>query len=179
MSHVLVAYATKHGRTAEIAHAIGDSLRETGATAEVCEASTVRELAGFHTLVVGSALYAGRWRGEAVVLLERIAREGGDRPVWLFQSGPLGGAPDDAAQPLPDKVRRLADRIGVRHVATFGGALLPGTPGIIERLMLRSLSGDFRDWASIRAWARTVASELPETATPAVEAQPSAIAVAG
>lgn len=157
---VLVAYATRHGSTAEIAEAIGLALGEQGITAEVRDAGTVRDVAGYDALIVGSAVYAGRWRGEAVALLERIAREPARHAVWVFQSGPLSSAPEEAEQPLPVNVQLLVERLGVRGVVTFGGALLPGTPGIFEWLMLRGGGGDYRDWAEIGEWAHAVAADL-------------------
>lgn len=58
---VLVAYATKSGSTARIAEIIAEALREQGLQAEVRPAREVLKPAGYDAVVLGGALYAGRW----------------------------------------------------------------------------------------------------------------------
>ena len=48
------------------------------------------DLAGYDAFVLGSAAYIGHWRKEAIELARRLEQERGERPVWLFSSGPLG-----------------------------------------------------------------------------------------
>lgn len=52
----------------------------------------------------------------------------------------------------------MAARIDAERTATFGGRLDPETaPGLPGKLMAAGpWAGDFRDWNSIRAWARDV-----------------------
>jgi menaquinone-dependent protoporphyrinogen oxidase len=69
-SQVLVAYATKHGATAEIAERIGQVLREADLQADVLPAERVSDLTPYRAVVLGSAVYAGQWREEAATLLE-------------------------------------------------------------------------------------------------------------
>ncbi|MFL6095161.1 MAG: flavodoxin domain-containing protein, partial [Blastococcus sp.] len=59
-SRVLVVVATKHGSTKEIAQAIAGELG-----AVLREAEHAASPAGFDAVVVGSAVYAGRWRETA------------------------------------------------------------------------------------------------------------------
>jgi menaquinone-dependent protoporphyrinogen oxidase len=53
---VLVAYASKHGSTEGIAHAIADRLRELGEPVEVGSVDEVGDLEGFRAVVLGSAV---------------------------------------------------------------------------------------------------------------------------
>ena len=85
---VLVAYGTKHGATAEIAEAIGKALIAAGLGVDVRRARRVRSLAPYQAVVLGSAVYAGRWRRDAMRLLRRAELR--ERAVWLFSSGPVG-----------------------------------------------------------------------------------------
>jgi menaquinone-dependent protoporphyrinogen oxidase len=62
----------------------------------VVSAEQVTTLAGFDTVVLGSAVYMGHWLAPARDLAERLAREAAGRPVWLFSSGPLGDPPKPA-----------------------------------------------------------------------------------
>ena len=59
---VLVASASKHGATAEIAEAIASTLQDEGLHAEHAELREVRELSSYRGVVVGSAVYTMRWR---------------------------------------------------------------------------------------------------------------------
>jgi len=83
-----VAYASKHGSTAEIAEAIGDELRAAGRTVDVRDAGEVTDLAGYDAVVLGSATYMRRWRREARRFLRHHASALADCPFWVFSSGP-------------------------------------------------------------------------------------------
>ena len=84
---VLVAFGTKHGATAEIAQVIADTLRAAGLQADVQRARRVRSLQPYRAVVLGSAVYRGHWRRDAVRLLRRPQLKA--REVWLFSSGPV------------------------------------------------------------------------------------------
>lgn len=160
MNTVLVAYASKMGGTKEIAEAVGAELLAAGHQVDVRDAGEVRDVSRYDTVVVGSALYMGRWRGEAVRLLKRHAGALADRRVWLFHSGPCGEGAGDPVEP-PRNVVRLAAAIGAAAPVTFGGRLEPATAKgfLAKRMAAGPLAGDFRDWDRIREWARTVAGE--------------------
>ena len=66
---VLVAYATKMGATATIAAAIGSELRAAGHQVDVHEIGAVLAVSEYDAVIVGSAIYKGRWRTEAVRFL--------------------------------------------------------------------------------------------------------------
>jgi menaquinone-dependent protoporphyrinogen oxidase len=160
---VLIAYASKHGSTAEIAEAIGRAIRETGLTADVRPARDIRDVSAYGRVVVGSAVYMNKWQGDAIDFLKRFEADLATRPTWLFSSGPTGGTPEAepkvaeilAAQPdPPGEVATRAARIGVRGHVTFGGRTGDEMTGLLERWLPR---GDWRDFDAIRAWARSVA----------------------
>jgi len=157
---VLVAYATKHGATRGIADRIAEELREAGLDASVAEVREVAGLESFDAVVLGSAVYAGRWRGEAVRFVKRHRAELASRPLWLFSNGPLDTETVPATLEMTKPVARITAGLAPVDHETFGGALLPGTPGFIEGLMLRSRAGDFRDWDHVRAWTREIAADL-------------------
>jgi len=87
---VLVTAASRHGSTAEIAEAIATGLTRRGADAEAIPIDEVDGLEGFDAVVLGSAIYMGRWLKPARKFAEAHAAELSQRPVWLFSSGPLG-----------------------------------------------------------------------------------------
>ena len=63
MTRILLACASRHGATAEIAEEIGDVLRREvpGAVVEVRDAAEPGDVDGFDAVVLGSAVYMGRW----------------------------------------------------------------------------------------------------------------------
>ncbi len=167
---VLVAYATKYGATAEIAEKIGQVLRQAGLQPDVLPADRVSDLPAYGAVVLGSAVYIGRWRKEAVKFLK--AHEGvlAGQSVWLFSSGPTGeGDPVELTQGwrFPGPLQPIADRIQPRDIALFHGAVDVDKLNAIEKWMLKNVKspvGDFRDWDAITAWATAIAAELQETA---------------
>lgn len=165
---VLVAVASKHGSTREIAEAVADELRTQGLSADLQDAGDVHEAAGYDAIVLGSAIYAGNWMPDAKNFAERFRAELSSVPVWLFSSGPLGV---DDPQPHDDP-KRIAASMGevkTRDHRVFVGKLDPATLGLAERLIAKAVKappGDFRDWDTIREWAHTIASELLKERTP-------------
>jgi len=159
--NVLVAYASKMGATAEIAEVIGAELRERGHHVDVRNAADVGSITAYDAVLLGSSIYARRWRPDAVRFLGRHVDELRHRQVWLFHSGPVG--PDkDQDQIMPPKVRRLARKIGAVPAVTFAGRLEPATAkGFLARRLARGeLACDFRDWKLIREWARDVSAVI-------------------
>jgi menaquinone-dependent protoporphyrinogen oxidase len=163
--HVLVTAASKHASTAEIADAVAESLRATGATVDRCPPDEIASVDGYDAIVVGSGVYAGRWLDPARSFVERHTDALRRRPVWLFSSGPLGDPPMPA-DPSTDGVT-LAERIGALEHRTFTGRLDPARLGFLERTVVKALrapAGDGRDWDAIRAWGTEIAGLLSATA---------------
>lgn len=173
---VLVAYATKHGATKGIAERISVGLTDAGHDAVVLPADRVDAAAGFDAFVIGSATYIAHWRKEATELVHRLQPVVGQRPVWLFSSGPLGDSPtDDKGQDLketaePKELPELAAALHPREHRVFFGALDPSGLTLPEKAMRtlpagRALlpEGDFRDWDEIDQWAAGIAEALTGT----------------
>jgi menaquinone-dependent protoporphyrinogen oxidase len=168
---VLVAYATKYGATAEIAEKIGQVLRQAGLTADVLPADPAfgrADLSGYKAVILGSAVYIGQWRKEAVKFLKANEEVLTGQLVWLFSSGPTGeGDPVELTQgwQFPGKLQPIADRIGPRDIALFHGAVDANRLNRIERWMIKNVNspvGDFRDWDAITAWATAIADALKQ-----------------
>ncbi len=165
-AQVLVAYATKYGTTAEIAEKITEVLRQAGLRTDVLPADRVGDLNPYRAVVLGSAVYIGRWRKEAAKFLK--ANEGvlAKQLVWLFSSGPTGEG--DLVEltngwHFPKALQPVADRIRPRNIAVFHGAIKLEQLNFIERWMIRKVKaplGDFRDWDAITSWATAIADEM-------------------
>ncbi|MGP3953517.1 flavodoxin domain-containing protein [Streptomyces sp. 7N604] len=159
--NVLVAYGTRNGSTAEIAEWIGDALRQSGLRAEVRSAAEVRDIEEYEAVVLGGALYMGRWHRDATRFARRHDAALYARSVWLFSSGPLDPSAGERDIPPVPGVDRIAFRLDVLGHITFGGRLQEGAKGLIARQILKSgRGGDFRDPERVRAWARGIAEAL-------------------
>ena len=170
-AHALVAYGSKYGSTAGIADAIGGTLQELGIEADVRPAADVHRIDQYDMVVVGGGVYVGRWHGDAAAFVKRFEEQLLDRPTWLFSSGPTGGSPKaeaDMARVLaeqpgpPGNIARCAERIGIRGHRTFAGAVTDGMGGVFARWIPK---GDWRDLASVRAWATEIARTIPVAAS--------------
>jgi menaquinone-dependent protoporphyrinogen oxidase len=169
-NQVLVAYATKYGATADIAEKIGQVLHQAGLSAQVLRADRVGDLAAYDAVVLGSAVYIGRWRKEAAKFLKANVKDLAQKRVWLFSSGPTGeGDPVELTQgwQFPGALQELADQVQPRDVALFHGCVDVDKMSFIEKWMIKNVkspTGDFRDWDAISAWAAAIATDLQSTA---------------
>ena len=111
---VLVAYASKHGMTAQIAEKIGEALRQSGLQVDVLPVKRVIKPESYKAAVLGSAVYIAMWRKEMVTFLQKNEKLLSERPVWLFSSGPMGeGDPAELSQGrrFPEAQRAIIERI--------------------------------------------------------------------
>ncbi|KUL21118.1 flavodoxin domain-containing protein [Streptomyces regalis] len=158
---VLVAYGTTNGSTAQIAEAVAEVLRKEGLTAESLPAGSVARVDPYDAVVVGGAVYAGRWHKDSRRFLRRHRRELAGRPLWLFSSGPLDPSASERDIPPVPGLKRAMTRLDVNGHVTFGGCLQEGAKGWVARMIIKNgKGGDFRDFDRIEDWARTVADDL-------------------
>lgn len=170
-NQVLVVYATKYGATAEIAEKIGQVLRQAGLRADVLPAGRVRDLTPYRAVVLGSAVYIGKWLEEAEKFLQANEKALVERQVWLFSSGPTGkGDPVQLVRGwrFPVALQPIADRIQPRDIAVFHGSANVKKLNFIEKRMLSIVKaplGDFREWEAITSWATAIADVLRQEAS--------------
>jgi len=163
---VLVTYATKHGATAGIAERIGQVLREAGLQVDVSPVSRVSDLGPYTAVVLGSAVYIGKWRKDAANFLKSNEKALSERSVWLFSSGPTGeGDPLELTKGwrVPEALQPTVDNIQPHDVAIFSGALDTKKLSFFERWIINKVKapvGDFRDWDAISSWATAIADAL-------------------
>jgi menaquinone-dependent protoporphyrinogen oxidase len=175
MASILVAYATRHGATREIAERIGATLAASGHRADVRAAAGVHHLDGCDAVVAGGAVYMGSWLKDARDFVHEHRAALAALPVWLFSSGPLGTSRTDReGRELvliaePTEFADLRETLRPRSTRVFFGALDPGKLWATERAVrampaVRSVlvEGDFREWSEIEAWAESIAHRLAQ-----------------
>lgn len=159
---VLVAFASRHGSTQQIAGVIARRLQEAGLTATVRAATFVADISAFDAVVLGSAVYMGRWLTEARDFVRIHQSELRARPTWLFSSGPLGNPPRPEEE-TDEAVSFATDIAAIGH-RRFAGRLDRKVLSFAERAATRLVGaeeGDFRDWEDIRRWTDEIAAHLP------------------
>jgi menaquinone-dependent protoporphyrinogen oxidase len=159
---VLVTAATRHGATKGIAEAIGRAFVGKGLSVQVLPIEEVSSVDDYDAVVLGSALYLGRWLGPAMKFVERHHEALAARPTWVFSSGPVGAD----ARPDPNEpwqLPKLAEEIHFRGHRVFRGRLDRHVLGLGEKLATRAAhlpEGDFRPWGEIETWDAEIAATL-------------------
>src|SRR3712207_3802689 len=118
----LVAVASRHGSTKEIAEAIAEELRGAGSPTDLRQADEVGDIEGYDAVVLGSAIYMDNWLAEARQFVEGNRERLTTVPIWLFSSGPLG---DDDPKPPggPERIADLLQAVRPREHRVFVGKL--------------------------------------------------------
>ena len=148
----LVAYATKHGSTEEVARFIGDVLGRRGLRVDIVAARAAREAVdGYDLVILGGAIYSGRWHRDAQRFLKSHRDELLHVPVAVFGMGPRDTTDEAFARVVSQLARALTRRDWLTPVATavFGGVDPPSRRPERRR--------DARDWTVIETWATSVA----------------------
>jgi menaquinone-dependent protoporphyrinogen oxidase len=160
---VHVSAASRHGSTTEIAARIAEALRAglpREAIVDVCPAAEADDVTSYDAVVLGSAIYMGRWLEDARHVAARLVTHP-PRPVWLFSSGPIGDPPKPDEEPVD--VSDIVKATDARGHRVFAGRLDRHRLGFGEKAMMLALrvsDGDFRDWQAIDAWGTHIAAEL-------------------
>ena len=166
----MVAYASKRGSTAEIAETVAATLRREGLGVCLEKAEDVQSLDGFDAVVLGSAVYMKRWRGDARHFVKKHRKALRQKPFWVFSSGPVGDPTNDNREWMePPKIVEKVEELGARGHVVFGGCLPAEPQGFLERAMVEGTPREYRDrrdWAEIRDWAHQIAVELVAVPSP-------------
>lgn len=158
---ILVTYASKYGSTGGVADAIAKELCSKGMAADVVFIKNVRNVSSYQAVVVGSAIYMGKWMPEAVDFIKKNEDSLSRVPVAYFLVCMTLSRPTEKKQAevlsYMDPVLNAAPKIKPVALGTFAGALDYKNLSWLNERILKfkgSQEGDFRDWNAIRAWAR-------------------------
>ena len=159
---VLVAYASRHGSTKEIAERIADELSAMDTPATTAEMKSVSSVNEFDLIILGAPLYMGKLEKD---FSRFISRFGSDLEKTQVAGFAVGLAPikneSQAVQEAMDTLNAGFGSIKPVSVALFAGRLDPEKLSFISRkiiAMVKAPTGDFREWDKISAWAREIGS---------------------
>ncbi len=164
---VLVAYASTHGSTQEVAEAVTAELSERGLTVDLQPIRNVRTLDGYSAVVLGAPLYMVHWHKDARHFLSRYQKVlTNGLPLAIFAGGPIGAGDEKEWQDVRGQLdRELAKFPWLKPVAVqiVGGRFDPTKLHLPYSLIpaLRQMPArDLRDWTAIRSWASHLAEEF-------------------
>lgn len=163
---VLLAYASRYGSTREIAEAIVEVFGWSNLPADLKDVRDVDSIDEYNAVILGSAIYMGQWMKEARQFVDRFEDDLKSRPVWIFTSGPIGDDPFPKED--PPETPAMMERTGAQEYRSFSGRLDRSKLGLGEKIVatvVRAPEGDYRNWTSIRDWAKSVAAEIKSGAT--------------
>ena len=165
---ILVAYATSHGSTREIAERIASRLHAGGIAVECRPVDHVFSVENCSAVILGSAIYNGKWLLDAHKFLDVEAMGLQMKPTWTFSVGMApavkGWAKRRAmreSQPLQEMITKKLPKVrGYRLFAgKDDGEEMAGPLKCLWSCMGGKF-GDFRNWDEIDEWADVVAKEL-------------------
>lgn len=167
---ILVTYASRTGWAVGVAEAIGQTLTENGAQAEVLPMREVKDLAAYSAVVAGSAINSGAWLPEAMQFMRAHQAELKRKPfaaflVCMTLAMKNGEQYRSHVATWLDPVRALVRPVSEGLFA--GGLDINKIPSFSDRLKFRLSvlfgvwkEGDHRDWNAIRAWAAQLRPRL-------------------
>lgn len=164
----VIVVESRHGSTLGIAGALAQRLVFHGFHVQVADPTTDAEIDA-DIMLIGSAIYLGKWLKPAVRYLEHHAEQLRGLPVWLFSSGPLSedvGTGSSEGGIDADYVDHLVELTGAREHRVFPGRLDKAALGPVETVVAHAVhapEGDFRNWLDVYEWADEIAADaLPD-----------------
>lgn len=158
---ILIAYASQYGSTGGVAEAIGKELCSKGAKADILLMRNVKNLSSYQGVVVGSAIFRGKWMPEAVDFVKANAEILHQVPVAYFLVCMTLHQPSEENRRIAlsyfDAVLQTIPQVKPVDIEPFAGAMHYSNLSWLNKKIIQSkgvTEGDFRDWEAIRAWAR-------------------------
>jgi menaquinone-dependent protoporphyrinogen oxidase len=164
-NNILVAYGTWAGSTAEVADAMGKTLAEGGAKVDVKPVESVKSLAGYQAVVIGSAIRIGKVKPEVLAFVKNHQSELKGIPIAYFVvcMTMKDNTPENhkTADAYLDPLRELVKPV---DVGLFAGKMDYSKLGLFARIAVKYFvkvpEGDFRDWNAIETWSKALLPKL-------------------
>jgi menaquinone-dependent protoporphyrinogen oxidase len=155
---ILLAYATSHGSTQEVAQSMAETLRSAGFNVDLQPASKVRAVSGYAGVILGAPLYMFRWHADAKRFLSRHQKALGNLPVAIFALGPFHNKEEEMISAREQLGKELAKYAWLSPAAiqVFPGKFDPARlrfPYNLIPALKKMPPSDERDWPAIQAWA--------------------------
>lgn len=163
---ILVAYASTHGSTREIAEVISATLRENSLEVDLQPARNVRALYGYQAVILGAPLYMFHLHKDALQFLSKHKKAfTGGLPLAIFAGGPTEIGKNQWAEIRQQLDKELAKFPWLKPatIEIVGGkfdASMLHFPWNLIPALKQTPPSDLRDWEAIRNWARKLPTAL-------------------
>ncbi len=159
---ILVVYASRAGATAEIAEEVGKVLAAEGLKVDVLPVQKVTTLEPYNALVLGTAARISRVIPEATRFARKQSKAMQNIKVAYFVSClTLFKDTPEARDTVTGYLKPLVKIKEPVAIGLFGGVMEPEKiPGVWRKIMKNAERGDYRDWESIRSWAKEISEKL-------------------
>ena len=133
---------------------VGEQFSRAGFRVDVRPCSRARSPVDYRAVVVGSAVYDGRWEPSAIDYLQAHSATLAGRAAWLFQR--TGGTDPAVTPPLVDLPGNVAEP------ATFSGDLgcCSADNALWRRFSHLPQSAEVSEWHRVRQWGQGLADHL-------------------
>lgn len=166
---ILVAYATRTGRTARVAEVVEEVLTEQGAAADVRDVREVDDLKPYRALVLGSAIRAGNLMPEVLTFAKENKEALDAIPFAAFVvCATMQESTEENRQEVASYLAPLREIREPHANGMFSGAIDRSKLSLPLRLMLKAMKvegGDWTDWDAVRTWARQLVPVLQTSAS--------------
>jgi menaquinone-dependent protoporphyrinogen oxidase len=163
---VLVTYASKYGSTEEIASKICEILKNHQLNVDCISIEEVSEIGTYDAVIIGSAVYIGKWRKTAVNFLKKNVKQLSAKKTWIFSTGPTGeGDPVELLKgwKIPSSLEEVMQNLKPLDIKVFNGKLSEEKLSFMDKFIINKVKapkGDFIDWKDIENWATAIAGKL-------------------
>jgi menaquinone-dependent protoporphyrinogen oxidase len=160
---ILIAYATIHGSTREIAEDIASTLAHDAIAVDILPIRKVKTLDGYSAVILGAPLFMFHLHKDALNFLSKHRRifEAG-LPLAVFAGGPMGKGDEEEWKVIREQFEKeMAKFPWLKPVSTHlvGGKFDPlhlKFPWNLIPAMKQMPAVDYRDWPAIQSWARSL-----------------------
>jgi len=157
LGHVLIAYSTKHGSTADIAWSIKNSFLDEGIITDVKRIQDIDDVRKYNLVIIGTPVYDNKLLPETVEFVRLHRNWLLKRMTALFIVGISLKEKNDEnilnMSRISDEIGKLIDLL---DVGMFAGKISPENLPFRKRLnkiFNKEATGDFRNWQDIGEWA--------------------------
>lgn len=161
---VLIAYASMHGSTGEVADVLAKDLCAAGASVDIRLVGNVKDLSPYQAVVVGSAIRSDQWLPPANKFVAGHRSVLSSIPTAYFLTCLTLAMPSAEIQTrvesFLDPVREEVPEVKPVSTGLFAGVLDYNRYGTAIKAVMKYRmwtkgveEGDYRDWRAIHAWA--------------------------
>lgn len=160
MGKTLIVYQSKTGSTTEIAKYMQTQLKEKGIDTDLILANQNVDLKSYQSIIIGSPIYAGRWKKECTKFVEIHQKELQKKNVYFFSVGMSFDSNDPKKIAEADQyLERERKMIAIKSEGRFMGRMDFSKLSFFERLLVKMMGSkneDKRDWEKIKNWINQI-----------------------